>query len=80
MPLTIEIDFELADKITIENLKEVYQGTLFEIKNLKAIKKERGLEDYQKIDYAHSKQYRKHIGKVLRYFMTQEEAKKFFNE
>ena len=78
--MTIEVDFDLADKITIANLQEVYEGTLTEIKNLKALKKEHGLKDYQKIDYARSKQHRKHIRKVLRYFMTHEDAKEYFGE
>jgi hypothetical protein len=77
MNLTLDIDFEFADKITVANLKDCYERLGNEIRDVKAIEnKERwhleDLEDFKK--------NRKAIKKVLRYFMTQAEAKEYFNE
>jgi hypothetical protein len=77
MHLSLDIDYELADRITVANLKDCYQRLGNEIKDVKAIEnKERWhLEDLE--DF---KRNRKAIKKTLRYFLTAQEAKEFFNE
>ena len=77
MNLNLEIDFELADKITLANLKDSYVRIGKEIADVKAIEnKERWhLEDLE--DF---KRNRKAIKKVIRYFMTDQEAQEFFRE
>lgn len=76
MNLTLDIDYELADQITVANLKDCYQRLGNEIKDVKAIEnKERWhLEDLE--DF---KRTRKAIKKTLRYFLTAKEAQEFFD-
>lgn len=77
MHLSLDIDYELADKITVLNLKDCYERLGNEIRDVKAIEnKERWhLEDLE--DF---KRNRKAIKKTLRYFLTAQEAREFFGE
>ena len=75
--LTLDIDFELADKITVTNLKDSYERIGNEIRDLESQDK---LQPWQQEDYDYAKKNRKAIKKVLRYFMNQTEAKEYFNE
>ena len=75
--LTLDIDFEFADKITVTNLKDSYERIGNELRDLEALDK---LQPWQQEDYEHAKKNRKAIKKVLRYFMNQTEAKEFFGE
>lgn len=75
--LSLDIDFDLADKITVENLKDSYRRLGEDIERLEEL----GVrESWQQEDYEHFKKYRKAIKKVLRYFMTNTDAEEFFSE
>jgi len=76
--LTLDVDFDLADRITIANLQDVYEATLRELEALEELKKKKKLEEWQEVDYERAKGHRKHIKKVLRYFMTHEAAREYF--
>lgn len=75
--LKLDIDFELADKITVENLKDSYRRLGEDIQRLEDIGV---MESWQQEDYEHFKKYRKSIKKVLKYFMPHTEAKEYFSE
>ncbi len=75
--LSLEIDYEFADKVTVENLKDSYRRLGNDIKDLKALG---ARESWQQEDYKNFKKYRKAIKKVLKYYMVHTEAKEFFNE
>ena len=77
MNLTLDIDFELADKITLANLKDSYVRIGKEIADVKAIEKK---ERWHLEDLEDFKRNRKAIKKVIRYFMTHQEAQEFFRE
>lgn len=74
--LKLDIDFELADKITVENLKDSYQRLGKDIERLEEIISR---ESWQNEDYEAFKKHRKAIKKVLKYFMTHKEAEDYFN-
>ena len=75
--LKLDIDFELADKITVENLKDSYRRLGEDIERLEEIISR---ESWQNEDYEDFKKHRKAIKKVLKYFMTYTEAKEYFGE
>ena len=77
MNLSLEIDYEFADKITVLNLKDCYERLGNEIKDVKAIENK---EKWHLEDLEDFKKNRKAIKKTLRYFLTAQEAKEFFNE
>ena len=77
MNLSLDIDYELADKITVLNLKDCYQRLGNEIRDVKAIENK---EKWHLEDLEDFKKNRKAIKKVIRYFMTHQEAKEYFNE
>jgi hypothetical protein len=77
MNLNLEIDFELADKITVENLKDSYQRIGDEIAQLESIISR---ETWQQEDYEYAKKHHKAIKKVLKYFMNHTEAQEYFGE
>jgi hypothetical protein len=74
--LSLDIDFELADKITVANLQESYRRIGEDIERLEKLEVR---EPWQQEDYEQFKKYRKAIKKVLRYFMVYNEAEEFFN-
>ena len=76
MNLTLDIDYEMADKITVANLKDCYERIGNELRDLAAIEK---LQPYQEEDMEDAISNRVAIRKVLSYFMTHEEAKEYFN-
>jgi hypothetical protein len=75
---SLDLDHEMADKITVENLKDSYVRIQEDIENL--LDDLDRLEGFQLQDLKHYKKNRKAIKKTLKYFMTYEEAKDFFNE
>ena len=75
--LSLDIDFELADKITLANLKDSYERIGKEIEDVEAIENK---ERWHKEDLEDFKKNRKAIKKVIRYFMTHHEAQEYFNE
>ena len=76
MNLSLEIDYEFADKITVLNLKDCYERLGNEIKDVKAIENK---EKWHLEDLEDFKKNRKAIKKTLRYFLTAQEAKEFFD-
>lgn len=79
LALNLDIDFELADRITVANLQESYRSLTQEISNMEVMMKTQKLKGYEYQDYEDAKKNRKAIKKVLRYFMVHNEAEEFFN-
>ena len=77
MNLTIDIDYEFADKVTLANLKAAYEMVGREIDMLERIISR---EEWQEEDYVYSKKNRKALKRVIKYFMNHSEAKEYFNE
>ena len=75
---SLDLDHEVADKITVENLKDSYIRIQEDIENL--LDDLDILEGFQLQDLKDYKKNRKAIKKTLKYFMTYEEAEDFFNE
>ena len=75
---SLDLDHEMADKITVENLKDSYIRIQKDIENL--LDDLDILEGFQLQDLKDYKKNRKAIKKILKYFMTYEEAEDFFNE
>ena len=75
--LSLDLDYEFADKITVVNLKDSYERLSEDIDALKAVKER---EPFQEEDFIEYKKSRKAVKKVLKYFMTHEEAKEYFSE
>lgn len=71
----IEISYETADDLVLSVLKDQYSSILLDISALK-IKKT--LKPHEEEDLKYNKKLKKHFAKVIRYFMTQEEAERFF--
>jgi hypothetical protein len=76
MNLTLDIDFEFADKITVANLKDCYERTCKDVVELEAITNK---ETWQEEDLEAAKEYRILFKQVLGYFMTQAERKEYFD-
>ena len=77
MHLSLDIDYEIADKITVLNLKDCYERLGNEIRDVKAIENK---EKWHLEDLEDFKRNRKAIKKTLRYFLTAQEAREFFGE
>ena len=77
MNLTIDIDYEFADKVTLANLKASYEMVCREITDLERIISR---ETWQEEDYVYAKKNRKALKRVIKYFMNHSEAKEYFNE
>jgi hypothetical protein len=75
---SLDLDHEMADKITVENLKDSYIRIHEDIESL--LDDLDTLEGFQLQDLKDYKKNRKAIKKVLKYFMTYEEASEFFDE
>lgn len=75
MNLKLDIDYNLADRITVANLKASYEMIGREINELESIER----KPYQDEDYQYALKNRKAIKKVLRYFMSHSEAENYFN-
>jgi len=75
---SLDLDHEMADKITVENLKDSYIRIHEDIESL--LDDLDTLEGFQLQDLKDYKKNRKAIKKTLKYFMTYEEAEDFFNE
>lgn len=76
MNLTLDIDYEFADRITVTNLKDSYERIGNEIRDLEAIEKR---ESWQEEDYQYALKNRKAIKRVLEYFMIHDEARDYFD-
>ena len=79
MAFNLEIDYELADKITLQNLKYAYFSFCVDIKNFENKKNANKLEEWQMEDLEYAKKMRKVFKKAIRYYMTESEAQEYFN-
>lgn len=75
---SLDIGYEIADEITIHNLKDTYIRLCGDIESHE--NKRDTLELFQLEDLKDFRRYHKAIKKTLKYFMTYEEAKEFFDE
>ena len=73
MTFKIEIDYELADKITIQNLKTAYESYQKDITELKYA------HPWQLEDLEYAKEMSLALEKVIRYYLTDWEAEEYFN-
>ena len=75
---SLDLDHEMADKITVENLKDSYIRIYQDIANLEDQYDD--LKPFELQDLKDYKKNRKAIKRTLKYFMTYEEAMEFFDE
>ena len=75
---SLDVDFEIADRITTHNLKDMYVRLCGDIERLE--NESDTLQLYEIEDLKSFKKYRKAIKKTLKYFMTYEESAEFFDE
>ena len=76
----IKIDYEMADKITLANLKESYESLNVSIGSLKLrIKAGEYLERYEREDMRDFKRTRKAIKRTLMYYMDPMQQEEYFN-
>jgi hypothetical protein len=75
---SLDLDYEMADKITVENLKDSYIRICEDVSSLEDQYDE--LKPFELQDLKDFKKNRKAIKKTLKYFMTYEEAAEFFDE
>lgn len=76
--ISIKLDYEMADKIVVEALKDSYNSITSDIRRLKRKSKTVDLEDYEVQDLKDFKQNRKAIKRVICYYTTVDEQKEFF--
>jgi hypothetical protein len=77
--LTIEIDYQLSDKITLENLKQSYESNLDSYRALKArVKNGERLERYELEDMKDFKEIRKALKRVITYYMDPFQQEAYF--
>jgi hypothetical protein len=61
----LELDYEVADKITVLNLKDARKTLINENKMLEALER---MEDYQSADFGYNHNMINAIGTVLHYY------------
>lgn len=77
--ITIEIDYQLSDKITLNSLKESYESNLASYKALKRrFKDGEKLERYELEDMKDFKEIRKALERVIRYYMDPFQQEQYF--
>jgi len=75
---SLDLDHEMADKITVENLKDSYIRICEDVSSLEDQYDD--LKPFELQDLKDYKKNRKAIRRTLKYFMTYEEAAEFFDE
>lgn len=75
---SLDLDHEMADKITVENLKGSYIRICEDVSSLEDQYDD--LKPFELQDLKDYKKNRKAIKRTLKYFMTYEEAMEFFGE
>jgi hypothetical protein len=75
MAFTIDVDYELADKITVQNLKFAYESYQAEINRFKGIE----IRPWLLEDLDHAEQMCLALEKVLRYYLIHTDAERYFN-
>jgi hypothetical protein len=73
--MLIEVDPQIADKITLDNLKVAYGYFCDDIERLEG----EDLEDWQCEDFEYAKKMRKALKKVISYYMSESEQEAYFN-
>ena len=77
--LTIQIDYQLSDKITLENLKQSYESNRDSYRALKArIKDGETLKPYELEDMKDFKEIRKALKRVITYYMDPFQQEAYF--
>ena len=77
--LTINIDYQLSDKITLENLKQSYESNCEAYATLKLRRKNgEKLERYQLEDMNDFKEMRKALKRVITYYMDPMQQEAYF--
>ena len=78
--LTIQIDYQLSDKITLENLKQSYESNCESYAALKLRRKNgEKLERYELEDMNDFKEIRKALKRVITYYMDPFQQEEYFN-
>ena len=78
--LTINIDYQLSDKITLENLKQSYESNCESYSALKLRRKNgEKLERYELEDMNDFKEIRKALKRVITYYMDPMQQEAYFN-
>ena len=75
MTFTIDVDYELADKITVQNLKAAYESYQADINRFKG----KEIRPWLIEDLEYAKEMSAALEKVIRYYLTEWEAKEYFN-
>ena len=76
---TIQIDYQLSDKITLENLKQSYESNCDSYRALKArIKDGETLKPYELEDMKDFKEMRKALKRVITYYMDPFQQEAYF--
>ena len=79
--LTINIDYQLSDKITLENLKQSYESNCEAYAALKLRRKNgEKLERYQLEDMNDFKEIRKALKRVITYYMDPYQQEEYFGD
>jgi hypothetical protein len=73
--MLIEVGYQIADKITLDNLKVAYGYFCDDVERLEG----EDLEEWQREDFEYAKKMRKALKKVISYYMTQSEQEDYFN-
>ena len=77
--LTINIDYQLSDKITLENLKQSYESNCESYAALKLRRKNgEKLERYELEDMNDFKEIRKALKRVITYYMDPMQQEAYF--
>lgn len=77
--LTIEIDYQLSDKITLENLKQSYESNCESYAILKLRHKNgEKLERYELEDMNDFNEIRKALKRVIKYYMDPFQQEEYF--
>ena len=77
--LTINIDYQLSDKITLENLKQSYESNCESYAALKLRRKNgEKLERYELEDMNDFKEIRKALKRVITYYMDPFQQEAYF--
>lgn len=74
MKYTIELDQEMLDSIFKQILVEDYKALGNDIKELKKLKKTKGLANYQLEDLVNDIKYRKALATAITYYFARSEA------
>ena len=79
LKMQIDIDYDLSDKITLENLKQSYESNCESYRALKKrVKNGEHLERYEQEDMRDFKEIRKALKRVITYYMDPMQQQEYF--